>query len=225
MKDKPFQCNFCHHRFLYEDRYLKHNCKQKIRSEEVQSSLGQAAWFHYQAWMRAQHHLIPHIKSFLHSKFYNPFLRFAKFAKQVRIPDPELYIQQMVNLDMQPMLWTNDQVYVAFLEYMDRKVPAGKNAQITIDTLFDFSDALGCEIGDVFSHIDANEVIQLMRQRKLSPWLLLHSDKFKQFYGKLSKDQRIVLETIIRPKYWSEKLNNNPEIVQQMKKFVKELNL
>jgi hypothetical protein len=196
-----------------------------IRKEEMETPVGQAAWFHYQAWMRAQHHLIPHIKSFLHSKYYQPFMRFAKFAKQVRIPDPDLYIQQMVNLDMQPMLWTNDQVYVAFLEYMDRKVPANKNAQITINTLFDFAAALNCEIDDIFNHIDANEVIQLMRQRKLSPWLLLHSDKFKQFYVKLPKEQKIVLETIIRPKYWGEKLKDNPETVEQIKKFVQELNL
>lgn len=225
MKEANFKCGHCHHSFVYEDRLLKHKCKQMIRNEEVQTQIGQNAWFHYQAWMRAQHHLIPHIKSFLHSKYYNPFIRFAKFTKQVRIPDPDLYITQMVNLDMPPMLWTNDQVYVAFLEYMDRKVPATKNAQLTIETLFDFADALGCDIGDVFNHIDANETIQLMRQRKLSPWLLLHSDKFKQFFLKLSQEQRIVLETIIRPKYWAEKLKNNPEIVDQMKNFVKELNL
>ncbi len=225
MMEANFRCNHCGHSFVYEDRYLRHRCKQMIRKEEVETILGQTAWFHYQAWMRAQHHLIPHIKSFLHSKFYSPFMRFAKFAKDVRIPDPDLYIKQMVALDMQPVLWTNDQVYVAFLEHMDRKVPANKNAQITIETLFDYADALGCDIGDVFSKIDANECIQLMRQRKLSPWLLLHIDKFKQFYAQLSRDQKIVLETIIRPKYWSEKLKNNPEIVEQMKRFVKELNL
>lgn len=225
MKEANFKCNHCGHLFVYEDRLLRHRCKQMIRKEEMETPTGQAAWFHYQSWMRAQHHLIPHIKSFLHSKFYQPFMRFAKFAKQVRIPDPDLYIAQMVNLDMQPMLWTNDQVYVAFLEYMDRKVPANKNAQITINTLFDFAAGLGCEIGDVFSHIDANEVIQLIRQRKLSPWILLQSDKFKQFYAKLSNDQKIVLGTIIRPNYWTEKLNNNLDTVEQMKKFVKELNL
>lgn len=225
MKEAVFQCNHCHHRFVHEDRLLRHRCKQMIRKEEMETPQGQAAWFHYQAWMRAQHHLIPHIKSFLHSKFYQPFIRFAKFAKQVRIPDPELYIQQMVNLDMQPTLWTDDRVYVQFLEYMDRKVPATKNAQITIETLFDFADALDCEIGEVFDHIDANEVIQLMRQRKLSPWLLLQSDKFKRFYANLSNEQKIHLGTIIRAKYWSKKLESNPEIVEQMKKFIQELGL
>jgi hypothetical protein len=225
MKEANFKCNHCGHLFVFEDRLLRHRCKQMLRKEEMETPIGQAAWFHYQAWMRAQHHLIPHIKSFLHSKYYQPFIRFATFARQVRIPDPDLYITQMVALDMPPMLWTNDQVYVAFLEYMDKKVLATKNAQITIETLFDYAEALGCEIYDVFDHIDANECIQLIRQRKLSPWLLLKSDRFFTFLRKLSQDQKIVMETIIRPKYWAEKLKDNPETVEQMKKFVKELNL
>ena len=225
MKEANFRCNHCHHSFVYEDRYLKHECKQMKRNAQMETPIGQAAWFHYQAWMRAQHHLIPHIKSFLHSKFYNPFIRFAEFAKKVRLPDPELYITQMVNLDMMPMLWTDDRVYAAFLEYMDRKVPANKHAQITIETLFDYAAASNCEIYEVFDHIDPNEAIQLIRQRKLSPWLLLKSDKFFQFLVGLSKEQQIILDTIIRPKYWAEKLKANPETVEQMKKFVKELNL
>ncbi len=211
--------------FVYEDRLLRHRCKQMIRKEEMETPIGQAAWFHYQAWMRAQRHLIPHAKAFLHSKYYQPFMRFARFAKQVRIPDPDLYITQMVELDMQPMLWTDDRVYAAFLEYMDRKVPANRHAQLTINTLFDYAAALGCDVSDVFDHIDSNECIQLIRQRKLSPWLLLNSGKFFQFLRNLSKDQRIVLDTIIRPKYWAEKLNENPETVDLMKNFVKELGL
>lgn len=223
MKEANFRCGYCGHMFVYEDRLLRHKCKQMIRNEEVQTSLGQAAWFYYQTWMRAQHHLIPHIKSFLHSKYYQSMIRFAKFAKQVRIPDPDLYITQMINLDMTPMLWTNDQIYVAFLEYMDKKIPATKNAQITIETLFDFSQALGCEIYDIFDHIDSNECIQLIRQRKLSPWILLNSKKFFTFMKKLSQDQKITLETIIRPKHWATKFQENPEIVEQMKRFVQEL--
>lgn len=227
MKDKPFYCTYCHHSFHYEDRFLKHQCRQKQRAEEINSPIGQAAWFYYQSWMRAQHHMLPHIKAFLHSKFYKPFIRFAEFVKQVRIPDPELYILQMVALDMAPMLWTNDQVYTAFLEYMDRKLSATRHAEITIDTLFDYADSLGCQNspGDVFVKTNPNEIIQLIRQRKLSPWLLLHSGKFKKFYAGLSKDQQIVIETMIRPTYWAEKLKKDPESVEVMKTFVKQMDL
>lgn len=225
MKEANFRCNHCGHLFVYEDRLLKHKCKQMLRKAEIETPIGQAGWFHYQAWMRAKHHLIPQMKSFLHSKFYNPFVRFARFVKDARIPDPEIYISLMVALDMTPVMWTNDQVYVAFLEHMDKKVAVKDHVRITLDTLFNFADDNAIEVSEVFEKIESNDLIQLMRQRKLSPWLLLQSDKFKNYYVKLSRDQRIILETIIRPKYWSEKLKTNPEVVEHMKRYVKELNL
>jgi hypothetical protein len=223
--EKHFKCTFCHHQFRYEDRYLKHRCKIMIRTKELETVEGQAGWFFYQTWMRNKHRQIPQLKSFLHSKFYGPFLRFAQFAKQVRIPDPDLYIAQMVYLDMQPVLWTNDQVYANFLEYMDKKVLPSKHVQITINTLFDIADDLNCEVSDVFNYITPNDLIQMMRQRKLSPWILLHSEKFKKFFLTLSQQHKIILETIIRPVYWAEKLKNHPDLVQDMKKYVQELSI
>ena len=47
-----------------------------------------------------------------------------------------------------------------------------------------------------------------------------------KFYAtKFSQDQRIVTETIIRPKVWAEKLKNKPEDVMAIDKFVEALDL
>ena len=65
---------------------------------------------------------------------------------------------------------------------MDRKAPPVKQAEITINTLFDLSHERECEVADIFDVLTPNEVIQLLRQRRLSPWILLNSTKFKQFF-------------------------------------------
>lgn len=197
-----------------------------LRKEEFQTPLGQAGWLYYQTWMKTNHKMIPPVKSFLHSKYYGAFMRFAKFVKDVRIPDPDLYIRLMNQLDAQPALWTSDLMYVAFIEHMDKKIPAVKNAKITIETLFTLAEDMGCEVNALFDKLDPNDVIQLLRQRKMSPWLLLRSKKFMKFYAtKFSQDQRIVTETIIRPKVWAEKLKNKPEDVMAIDKFVEALDL
>jgi hypothetical protein len=196
------------------------------RKEELESPTGQAAWQHYQTWMKCNHRLVPEIKSFLHSKFFNAFIRFAKFVKEVRIPDPELYIRFMIELDNPPVLFTSDQIYSAFLQHMDRKVSAAKNAQITTDTLFNIAEDAGVDVSKVFDIIDPNDLIQLLRQRRVSPWLLLHSDKFKKFYASnLTEDQRIVMKRLIRPEYWAVKLKEKPENVDLMKQMVGELGI
>ncbi len=226
MKEANFKCNFCGHSFVYEDRLLRHKCKQKLRHEEFQTPMGQAAWFHYQTWMKTNHKLIPSANAFLHSKFYSAFMRFAQFVKDVRIPDPEMYIKFMNDLDIPPVMFTADQVYTAFLEYMDKRVPAVKNAKITIDTLFTYAEDHQVDISDVFDHIDPNDIILLVRQRKLSPWFLLRSAKFSKMYQtRMTRDQRIILETIIRPKVWGEKMKKHPEDVKKIENFIEALGL
>lgn len=226
MKEANFKCSHCHHSFVHEDRLLRHKCKQMIRKEEFESPIGQAAWLHYQTWMKSAHKMVPPVKSFLHSKFFNAFVRYAKFVKDVRIPDPELYIRFMIQLDIPPVMFTSDQIYSAFLIHMDKKVPAVKNAKITIDTLFNLAEDNDIDITDVFSTIDPNDIIQLVRQRKLSAWLLLRSKKFLVMCrDRMSRDQRILLETIIIPKIWAQKLKDHPEDVKTIDDFVEALGL
>ena len=51
-------------------------------------------------------------------------------------------------------------------------------------------------------------------------------EKFKDFLiNKTTDQEKIALEAIIRPNYWAEKKIQNPEIVAQMKKYVRELDL
>lgn len=228
MKEANFKCSHCHTSFVIEDRYLRHKCKEMIRKEELESPIGQAAWLYYQLWMKTNHRFVAEVKSFLHSKYFNAFLRFAKFVKDVRIPDPELYIRFMVEHDMQPVMFTSNEVYAAFIEHMDKRIPALKNAKISIETLFNLADdlGLGSDVSQVFDKVDPNDLIKLILQRKLSPWLLLKSPKFGTFYkDRLTQDQRILLNTIIRPKIWAAKLKEHPEEIKSIVQFIEELDL
>lgn len=226
MKERKYQCKFCKTRFVYEDRFIAHRCKQMIRDEEFRTPEGQAAWIHYQSWMKAYRRMVPNSSGFLQSKYYNSFMKFARFCKDANVPDTETYIWLMKERDISPTIWTNDQVYGLYLEFMDRKLPPMKHAQITVDTILDLADDFQCTSSEVFDHITPNELIQLLRQRQLSPWILLHSGKFKHFFiNKLSVEERIIMESIIRPPYWATKFQTCQSDVNQMKKFVSELKL
>lgn len=226
MREKQFQCKFCGARFSVEQRFINHRCKQMIRDEEFRTVDGQAAWIFYQKWMKAYRRIVPKPSAFLQSKFYNSFVRFAVFTKKVNLPDVDMFIWLMKDKDVSPTIWTNDQVYALYLEFMDRKAPPLKHAEITINTLFDISQERGCEVTDVFDELTPNEVIHLLRQRRLSPWILLHSNKFKQFFiNRVSAEERIVMESIIRPPYWGKKFSSMPDDVERMKLYVGELSI
>jgi len=223
---KDFQCKFCHRGFVIESRFLAHRCKKMIRAEEIKTPIGQAAWSYYQKWMKAYRRMVPPIKSFLNSKKYVSFVKFAKFVQKTQIPDTNAFIWLMKEKDIDPTIWTNDQVYSQYIEFLDRRASPYNQAKLTVTTLYKVADAADVEVPDLFDFLESNEVIQLFRQRRLSPWLMLHSSKFRKFFvSKLSNEQQIILETIIRPRYWSEKFKNNPKAVEDMKKYIRELNL
>ena len=226
MKRNHFKCTYCGSTFVTEDRYLKHHCKQMKRAEEMKSPIGQGAWAFYQAWMKAYKRMVPHIDSFTKSKYYQSFIRFAEHVKKLNIPDPEAFIALMKDKDISPTIWTNDQVYAMYLEYLDRRASPTSQAQITIDTLFKIADAADCETSEVFDILTGNEIIVLLRERRLSPWILLFSKKFKNMLiHNVTDEQRIIMESIIRPRYWTAKFKKRPEDVATMRKYVEELDI
>jgi hypothetical protein len=219
-------CRFCEKSFIREDRYIAHQCKQMRRDDEVRTPTGQAAFVFYQDWMKSHRRTAPSVEAFLTSRYYNSFMKFAKYVLDVQIPDIELFIWLMREKDIPPTIWTNDTVYTLYIEFLDRKSTPIHQTNITINTLFELADIYKTDVGSVFKVAHPIEVIGLLRKRKLSPWVLLHSLEFKNFYkDRTTPEQKIILDNIIRREYWAEKLKMHPNEISKIKEMVRELSL
>jgi hypothetical protein len=163
--------------------------------------------------------------SFLKSRHYNAFIKFTKFVKRVRIADVETFIYMMKEKAVQPSMWVCDPMYSMYLEYLDRHTTPTRQANLTMKTLSKIADAADCDIGDVFKVVHPVEILELIRERKLSPWMLLRSVKFGAMLEQVSEEERNMFEQLIRPSYWSAQFELNPKIVKKMTVYVKELNL
>lgn len=226
MKDAPYECHFCHKRFKFEDRFIKHKCKAMLRDENLRTPIGQAAWQFYQDWMRIQRKRVLNEKTFLKSNYYESFNRFAEHVKKLNLPNPQSFMKLMVDKDFPPTMWTRDETYVIYMEHLDRAAPPREHAQITVDTIVRLCDILECEPGDIFSELSVNEVIELIKERKLSPWILLNSTKFMLFFrDRTNPEQKIVLESLVRYNYWKPRFDQKPEAQKMMKDIVREMNL
>lgn len=224
--ESRFTCRYCKMTFVTERRYLAHCCKHMKKEEELKSPNGQAAWQYYQRWMREMKRLPPPAGAFLASKYFRTFINFTIFTKKVRLPCPEKFIWLMVQKKYQPTIWTHDEVYVIYLEYLDRKLGPLEQAKISIETLLDYADQHRLQVDNIFDEIPPNELIQLIRLGKLSPWLLFQSDKFKAFFAKrTSPEQKVVLESLIQPSYWFEKMKMFPEEIEKIKTYIGALHL
>lgn len=221
------RCKFCGTTFTTETWFVKHKCAAMVREEQFKSPAGQAAWNYYKSWMKVKHKsLTSSAQAFKKSKYFNTFYNFTKFVKKTHLPDINIFIELMVRTNVDPNYWSSDAAYRRYLEYITRQLPAKELAKITIKTLFDIAEAGEVDVSEVFGLLTPNEVIQLLHQRRLSPWILLNSKKFIDFYMKTtSSEERIVMETIVNPDYWAARFKKQPKDVEMVKQYITELGL
>lgn len=221
-----FTCKHCHKVMVKEAAFLTHKCKEMKRFEELQSPMGQAALSYYQRWMRVMKRSPPSANAFLDSRYFRTFINFAQFAAKVNLPMPEKFIWLMVEKKYPPTMWTTDDAYLLYMEFVDHQAKPMDQVSLSVKTLLNIADEADVDVSDVFDHITPAQLIHLVRIRQLSPWLLLHSTKFKLYFrDKLSDEQKIILETLIDPDSWFDRFDQKPKDVDKIKLYIKELNI
>lgn len=223
---KGYMCKWCHKTLTNETYYLRHRCKPMIRHEEMQSPTGQAAWKYYSTWMRLQKRTVSSAQTFLDSKLFRTFINFTTFVRRVDLPNPDSFIRLMIRLNFQPTLWTSDLAYTEYLEFMDKQAKPLDQFESSLKTVLQITDEFDVDVGQFFEVIDVPEFIRLVETRRLSPWLLLFSGKFAEFFkNQLSIEQRLLIETIIRPEYWGSRFDEFETEVEFIRETMGELNL
>jgi hypothetical protein len=225
-KDKYFVCHYCLKQFKSETRYLTHECEDMRRDRELKSGTGHFAYTLYLKWLKFYNRRCPNITSFGQSKYYKAFIKFAKFAQDVKLPDPNHFVRWACLKDYTVHNWLSQDVYGEYLCYLDRQYPPLNSVKITIDYIYKLVDAAECEPEEVYDLLLPGEFIDLIYKRKFSPWFLLNSTKFTQYFVKnFNQEQRIILEGLINADFWRKQFAKYPSEVIQIKSIVKEMKL
>lgn len=220
-----FECKHCGTRYVREAAFLAHECEEMKRQAIMQTMVGQRAFGIYSKWLTQKHGRPPAVASFMTSKFFNQFVTVAKFIKAVKITEVDVFLRMAIEDDLPPSMWVQDVVYSKFLQYMQQRVPAKEQMRITVNTLCELADIFECDTGDVFDHLSAGELAQILRERKLSPWILMFSGKFKSFLVNCPEDAQTMLSDLVKPMYWKMKFEKAPSDVSYAKAIVKELGI
>lgn len=220
-----FECKFCAKIFVRETSFMNHKCPEMKRAEDIRTPMGIAAYGVYSLWMASANRKVPSIETFSTSRYFNTMVKFVEWSRKLKLPSVENFIKLMVTRNMSPMLWCRDECYSLYLEWIDRTSDPLDQAAVTIDTLYKISEAAETTVGGVFAFLNYREVMQLIRQRLLSPWLLLCSKEFKTFLTALGASEKDELLNLIGYSYWAEKFEANPKVVEQMKLLAAEMGI
>ena len=212
-----FQCHHCGKRFLLERAFMNHKCTQMAKSEILKTVDGQAGYVHYSYWLRKKSKKAPPIETFLSSSYFRAFISFAEFVRAVNLPNAEMYIDIMVDKGIAPLLWPRSECYAMYLQWFDAKSPPMEQVNISVDTILNLSDQAGVTPAELFDVLHIRDIMQLLQERKLSPWFLLCSKKFKEKLTSSSPDDNKQLMRLIGIDYWAGKLSENESVVKQVK--------
>ena len=220
-----FICHFCNKRFKGETMFMKHHCEQKRKQQELHSPIGQAAFGYYRSWMRLRGFREQSSNAFLDSKFYRAFVKFAHLVQDANIGEPERYIQLMIESTIQPALWCSPNAYKLYQNWFDNLQEPIEQVQASINKLIDIAEKEGVDYRGVLQHIGPQRVLELINQRRLSPWFLFHSDSFKRLLSSVSKEEERVFYRALNAPLWVDRLQENKEKREEIKAIIRELGL
>lgn len=220
-----WHCHYCNRRFKGENVFLKHYCEPKRRAAELLSPLGQAAFGYYREWMRLKKFSVQGSAAFVESKYYRSFINFAQMIINAGIARPDKYIELMVAGDILPILWCRESAYAVYLQWNDKLSDPIEQVQSSVNCLLDICEKETVQLEDVFKHLGVQQILSLVRQRQLSPWLLFNSAKFGIVLKTFDQSQLIVFNNLINSEYWANKFQTELGTVSTIKNIVKEIGL
>lgn len=214
-----FECKYCSAKFIRESAYVKHKCKEMERYERARTPRGLAAYQVYCKWMRTKRRTPMEHEMFHTSPMFNAFYDFHEFATKAGVV-VDVYIEVVARIDLHPSHWMRNEAYALYLEHVERTQDPHLWIQNTMKLLMKYADALDCDTAEVIMLLQPSELMELVRKRQLSPWVLLHSFVFKQWLTKLNKDEQQLVQELIRPVYWKVRFDRDPNMVKLAKKYV-----
>lgn len=222
-----WHCNFCRKTFKYEMAFMTHqgHCKAKEKMDKVKSITGQAAYAFYADWMKSRKFSVPSSETFVNSKFFSAFFKYAEFVVSHDVAFPDIYLKLMSERGLSPHIWCNDAAYSLYLSEIDSKTDPLLLVTNSVEYLMKVSEVADITIGSVFSLLSANELIDLIKKRELSPWLLFQSKSFCKKYKEYDDIDRAELKKVINPVYWSTKFESNKELTAEIGKLADDIGL
>jgi hypothetical protein len=165
--------------------------------------------------------------TFIHSTQYKPFNRFFKFAKEKSLPDKKVFIKYCNKKNIDPKFWSNDKVYKDFIEYYDSEYSYVKQLETSIKNLYQISEWLELDdISQIFDELDSDTILELLKRRKISPWLFFNSTKFMEYLEtKASSSERNHIQQVTNPKRWRKIFEDNPKKRKNAIELIKEMGL
>jgi hypothetical protein len=213
-----YRCEFCERSFRTERTLLAHVCEQKKRSQERTDPVGQLAFMSYQRFYQlTQGGKERTWDQFAKSPYYQAFIKFARYMRQVDAVNPLLFIDWVIKQQVKLDHWARDTTYTKYLLEYIKSEGADSAIERSFTTMQKWADEQSSSFEHYLRYANPNRIATDLSNGRVSPWILWATKSGRELLGKLNEDQLNVIAGVIDPDHWKRRIKDWPVDMETVK--------
>lgn len=212
---KQWKCAFCDRPFTRKVWYDRHTCDKKKRFMRSNSIGVQKAYRLFIHWQRRTGLLRrgkeKSMEEFCKSPFYNTFIKLVEFASGQYVVSAFLYVDWLAEKRVPDFKWTDrEQAELFMTDYRKYQIPE-EQAKATGDNIKAWCRDKGLSVTEFFDVVSPSQVMTMIREGRLSPWVLFSYEPAVRMVEKLDDETFFMLDEFLNAQHWVEEVERNPD--------------
>ncbi len=227
LKERKYKCTFCGRDFVRKTWYDKHMCDKKQRFLDRNNITVIKAHRLFNHWQRRTKLLRrgqeKSMEEFTRSPFYKAFVRLSEFTSNEYVVSGFKYIDWLVENEIPEPKWCNPRDLDEYRAYIRESEKPEEQAETSCRNIRVWCADNGIVMPDFFKVITPGQALNMVRENKLSPWVMIGYEKCRdELVSRFGDDMLFTLNEHINVPYWVEKIEGDAEGVAKVRSVLDE---
>jgi len=227
LKERKYMCSFCSRSFVRKTWFEKHLCDKKKRFLDRNNIAVIKAHQLFNHWqqrtklVRRGHQ--KDFEEFCRSPFFGAFKRLSEFTTSEYVVSGFKYIDWLIDNKIPEAKWCNPRDLEDYHKYLRTSEEPKAQAETTCKNIRVWCADNGIEMPKFFSTISPGQALNMVRENKLSPWVLLgYQPCVDALTSRFKQEMLFTLNDHINVPYWLEKTEQDEAGMATVNKVVSE---
>jgi hypothetical protein len=225
--EKNYECQFCKRSFTREKTLAAHVCEPKRRHQQKDEKHVQIAYIAYKRFYELTQGS-SNFKTYEHfaqSQYYNAFVKFGNHIININVINPDYFIDYVIRSNTKLDHWCKDAVYEEYLLPYIKTENVRDALERSIITMEKWATENDAQFNHFFKFVSFNKAVALIRNGKISPWIIYNSKTGMEMLEKMTDEQLGLINDFIDPIYWSRRFEAFVSDVEWVKHILSDANM
>jgi hypothetical protein len=217
------KCEFCNKDFVREKSLINHLCEKKRRwlwRDEKYIRIGFMAFQKfYTLSLRSKKEKT--YRDFMDSQYFTAFTKFGRYVEHIGAIEASGFVEMLIKSNIKLDDWVNEVWYESWIRELAKKESPMKAVERNILLMEQWGREYNENWVDFFRKVPTPVATQWIRKGRISPWLL-YCGVGQPLFERMSDEQLGMVKEWINPLFWTGKLRDNKEEVEQIKAILED---